>query len=173
MRLFLAIDLPEDLQDRITELYCPELEQVRWTVSHQLHITLVFIGDQPHQYLEEIIEAVSETSFEPFELCLQKIGYFKSGIIWLGVEESEPLKRLQKSLSHKVRGLGIELEQRKYMPHITLGRSKKLTPQVVSQVSHKGLGFTANMVVSAFQLKSSVLKANGAEYLTEGEFLPD
>lgn len=173
MRLFLAIDLPEDLQDQITELYCPELEQVRWTVSHQLHITLVFIGDQPHQHLEEIIEAVSETSFEPFELRLQKIGYFKSGIIWLGIEESEPLKRLQKSLSHKVRGLGIELEQRKYTPHITLGRSKKLTSQLISQVSHKGLGFTANMEVSAFQLKSSVLKADGAEYLTEVEFLPD
>ncbi|WP_415885046.1 RNA 2',3'-cyclic phosphodiesterase [Neptuniibacter sp. QD37_6] len=173
MRLFLAIDLPEDLQDRITELYCPELEQVRWTASHQLHITLVFIGDQPHQHLEEIIETVSEISFEPFELRLQKIGYFKSGIIWLGIEESEPLKRLQNSLSHKIRGLGIELEQRKYTPHITLGRCKRLTSHVVSEVSHKGLGFTANIEVNAFQLKSSILKADGAEYQTEVEFLPD
>lgn len=173
MRLFLAIDLPETLQDQITTLYCPELEQVRWTPSHQLHITLVFIGDQPQPRLDEIIEAVAEVSFAPIYLKVAKIGHFKSGILWLGVDESDPLKRLQKSLSHNLRGLGIKLEQRKYMPHITLGRCKNLTPEVMNKLSRKSLNFNAELGVETFQLKSSLLKAEGAIHITEAEFLPD
>ncbi|EAR61772.1 RNA 2',3'-cyclic phosphodiesterase [Neptuniibacter caesariensis] len=173
MRLFLAIDIPDAIQDQVSELVCPELEQVRWISCQQLHITLVFIGEQPQHRLDEIIEATAETNFEPFPLKLSKIGHFKSGIIWLGVEESEPLKRLQKSLSHKIRSLGIELEQRKFIPHLTLGRCKQLTPEILSKVSTQGLGFETGFNVEAFQLKSSILKANGAEYVTEGEFLPD
>jgi 2'-5' RNA ligase len=173
MRLFLAIDIPESVQDQISALTCPELEQVRWTTSHQLHITLVFIGDQPQHRLDEIIEAVSEVEFTPFTLNLKKIGHFRSGIIWLGVEENQQLQRLQKSLSHKIRGLDIKLEQRKFIPHLTLGRCKKLTPEVLETVSKKGLRFETGFEVGEFQLKSSVLKADGAEYVTEGEFLPD
>lgn len=173
MRLFLAIDIPETIQDQITELTCPELEQVRWTTCQQLHITLVFIGEQPQHRLDDIIDAIAEINFDPFPLTLKKIGHFKSGIIWLGVEESEPLIRLQKSLSHKIRSLGIKLEQRKFIAHLTLGRCKKLTPEILGKVSIKSLNFETGFSVNAFQLKSSVLKANGAEYLTEGEFLPD
>lgn len=173
MRLFLAIDLPEPIQDQISSLTCPELEQVRWTHSHQLHITLVFIGDQPQHRLDEIIEAVSEVDFTPFTLNLKKIGHFRSGIIWLGVQENQQLQRLQKSLSHKIRSLGIKLEQRKFIPHLTLGRCKKLTPEVLETVGQKGLGFETGFEVETFKLMSSVLKADGAEYQTEGEFIPD
>ena len=173
MRLFLAIDIPGSIQDQVAPLACPELEQVRWTTSHQLHITLVFLGDQPPHRLEEIIEAIAEVQFTPFNLTLERIGHFRSGIIWLGVEENEQLLRLQKSLSHKIRGLGIKLEQRKFIPHLTLGRCKKLTPEILETVAGKGVGFKTGFEVEAFQLKSSVLKVDGAEYATEGEFMPD
>lgn len=173
MRLFLAVDIPESVQDQISSLTCPELEQVRWTHSHQLHITLVFIGDQPQHRLDEIIEAVSEVEFTPFTLSLKKIGHFRSGIIWLGVHENHQLQRLQKSLSHKIRSLGIKLEQRKFIPHLTLGRCKKLTPEVLETVGQKGLGFETGFKVEAFQLKSSRLSPDGAVYQTEGTFMPD
>jgi len=173
MRLFLSIDIPESIQDQIATLTCPELEQVRWTTSHQLHITLVFIGDQPQHRLDEIIEAVAEVEFTPFNLTMKQIGHFRSGIIWLGVDENEQLQRLQKSLSHKIRGLGIKLEQRKFIPHLTLGRCKKLTPEILETVAVKGVRFETEFEVEAFQLKSSVLKVDGAVYQTEGEFLPD
>lgn len=173
MRLFLAIDIPESIQDQVATLTCPELEQVRWTTCHQLHITLVFIGDQPQHRLDEIIETIAEVQFTPFSLTLKRIGHFRSGIIWLGVDENEQLQRLQKSLSHKIRGLGIKLEQRKFMPHLTLGRCKKLTPEILETVASKGIGFETGFEVEAFQLKSSVLKMDGAEYVTEGEFIPD
>ncbi len=173
MRLFLAIDLPENIQDQVTNLQCPELEQVRWSKTPQLHITLVFLGEQPEASLDEIIEAVSEISFEPFELYLSQIDHFRSGIIWLGVEGCEPLQRLQKSLSHKIRQLGISLEQRKYTPHITLGRCKQITPDILEAVAYKALGFNQRFTVDSFQLKSSVLRADGAAYTTEGSFYPD
>ncbi|MCP4597080.1 RNA 2',3'-cyclic phosphodiesterase [Neptuniibacter sp.] len=168
MRLFLAIDIPESIQDQIALLTCPELEQVRWTTSHQLHITLVFIGDQPQHRLDEIIEAVAEVQFTPFNLTLKQIGHFRSGIIWLGVDENEQLQRLQKSLSHKIRGLGIKLEQRKFIPHLTLGRCKKLTPEILETVASNGIGFETGFEVEAFQLKSSRLSPDGAIYQTEG-----
>lgn len=173
MRLFLAIDIPETLQELISELMLPELQQVRWSNSQQLHITLVFIGNATHEQCDEIIESVSELSFSPFSLTLQGIGHFRSGIIWLGVDNNEPLQRLQKALSHKVRSLGIKLEQRKYTPHLTLGRCKHLTPEILQKLTKQALGFSVALEVGAVQLKNSRLKPEGAEYETLGAFLPD
>jgi 2'-5' RNA ligase len=173
MRLFLAIDLPHPIQEVTSELMLPELQQVRWSPLQQLHVTLVFIGEQPSDKLDEIIEAIAEVPFESFPLTLNQIGHFRSGVIWLGVENNEPLNRLQKSLSHKIRSLGIALEQRRYIPHLTFGRCKNLTPEILGLLGKQALGLRINLDVSAFQLKRSILSSDGAVYETLCEFTPD
>lgn len=171
MRLFLAIDLPEEVQFEIETLFLKELKEVRWTPSYQLHITLVFIGDQPCVSIDEIIEQVAEIDVPPFLLEFKGVGYFKSGIIWLSVTPCSTLLQLEKKLKTKLYDLGLQLENRKFKPHITLGRCKKVTAELMSKVSHAALGFEQHMTVEKFQLKSSYLSSKGAEYSTEAEFI--
>lgn len=81
--------------------------------------------------------------------------------------------RLQASLSHALRKQGLKLEQRKYIPHITLGRCHRLSPELLTQISTQALGFRSRMEVDSYQLKSSLLRPEGACYETEAEFWPD
>jgi len=172
MRLFLAIDIPDAIQQQVEQLYLPEIRECRWTPLEQLHITLVFIGEQPSSRLDDIIRAVSKINFRPFTVKLNQIGHFRSGIIWLGVENSEDLQRTQKKLKAHLSDMGIAISQRKFTPHITLCRSKNISPEVLSRMSRQALGVKYQFCADTFQLKSSILKPSGAVYETEAEFYP-
>ena len=173
MRLFLAIDLPEQLQSDIESLYLPELQNVRWTNSLQLHVTLVFIGEQEKSRLDEIIEAVGETPFQPITLSVEGVNHFKSGIIHLQIKENTELNTLHQRLHQKLAELGIHIEKRKYKPHITLGRCQKLDAQIMNTMEIRAGKFTTTFTAERFYLKSSQLKNTGPVYYTEAEFLPD
>ncbi len=68
MRLFIAINLPEEIKDILTS-YQSDLPYVRWTKRDNLHITVKFLGDK-----EEEIERV-----EPFEVTINSISLWPSG----------------------------------------------------------------------------------------------
>ena len=173
MRLFLAIDIPEQLQSNIESLYLPELKEVRWTNSLQLHITLVFIGEQPEYLLDEIIEAVSEIPFQPIALSVNGISHFKSGIIYLRVEENRALLTLHQRLYKTLTEKGLVKEKRKYIPHITLGRCQTLDAQIMNTMEIRAGKFTTTFTAERFYLKSSQLKNTGPVYYSEAEFMPD
>jgi len=70
-------------------------------------------------------------------LTIEKIGCFKridGDLWWVGIKESPSLTRLHQDLSNKLRLANFPVENRKYSPHITLGRkvviNKKPSPIV-------------------------------------------
>ena len=170
MRLFLAIELPDEIKTQIESLYLEEYPHIRWVPPEQLHITLVFIGTQNSITLNDLIHKIAEIEFPSFHLKAREIGYFNSGVIWLGIEDNDPLQQLQKKLRQKLEELNLNLESRKFIPHITLGRTKKIDADLMEHFCNHTFGFKCSWAIDSFQLKSSHLKQSGAIYETEADF---
>lgn len=173
MRLFIAINIPETVQDKIAHLYSPEQVRLRWTPLHQLHLTLVFIGEQPQDRMDEIIDTIAEISFPEQSITITGSGYFKSGIAWLGVQETPELLALQRKLYRALSNIGVVLENRRFKPHITLARCKQISPELAQSIELLGLGFNSQFSANSFELISSYLKPEGVDYQCEAEFFAE
>jgi 2'-5' RNA ligase len=130
MRLFFALPLPSEVKERLR----PLLEKARkvsgdgvgFTKIDQLHFTLAFLGEQPGPD-DALAAGESLRDLAAFDLVLSGVGAFPSTmrprVIWLGVtggaaELIASAERLQKALRER----GFALEERKFRPHLTLGR---------------------------------------------------
>lgn len=74
-RLFVGIDLPEEIRDQLKSLCCG-LPGARWVKPEQLHLTLCFIGEVDGTTFLDIKEVLSEITFAPFSLQLRGVGSF-------------------------------------------------------------------------------------------------
>ncbi len=134
MRVFVALELPEALRNRLAEatvpLRAPDLP-VRWVDPAQLHLTLKFIGQVEEERVERMSEALSRTvaGHQGVSLRLGGVGAFPSlrspRVIWMGVEASPPLMALQEAVEDAMAELGVEPENRAFHPHVTLGRTRR------------------------------------------------
>ncbi|MEH6578202.1 MAG: RNA 2',3'-cyclic phosphodiesterase [Amphritea sp.] len=171
MRLFFCIDPPAALQRQINTL-CPRLKGVRPTPPEQLHLTLLFLGEQPDDILAEVTQPLQELSFAPMEVEFDTVGHFRSGVIWLGIKPNPPLIRLQKKLHNLLSQQGFQLEQRKFKPHITLARCKtRLTPHLMQSFTQAFEEQHFCFRTDHLLLKSSELTEKGAIHRTEAEWL--
>ncbi len=131
IRSFVAIPLPVELQQRLACLQRQlklELPELRPSSLKNLHLSLLFLGDQSQEMLAEIgtrMRLIGGSS-PAFSLTLRGLGSFPAGrdprVIWLGVEPRPPLLTLQAALAEALCGLGLPREARPYRPHLTLGR---------------------------------------------------
>ncbi len=170
-RLFVAIDFPEQVKQRLSQL-CYGLKGARWVPTEQFHITLKFIGDTNERDFFEIQEALREIEVPSFELKLKGLGCFpprkESKILWVGIEKNESLLRLRNKVERTLAQIGVEREQRKFSPHLTLARLKNTTSgQIGNFVAVNGLFQTESIRISEFHLYSSVLTEKGAIHKIE------
>ena len=128
MRLFLAVNFTNETRAQLLALQ-DELrarsKRGRFSTPENLHLTLVFLGECDDKQSASAIAAMEAICFEPFPILVDKIGRFKreaGDIWWAGLQENEPLGKLQQNLTDELAAAGFKLERRKYSPHITLGR---------------------------------------------------
>ena len=173
-RLFVAIDPPAEIRQQLAFLCCG-LPDARWTPPEQLHLTLCFIGEVSGTAFLDIKEALGEIKAPPLDLRLQGVGFFpfrgQLRVVWAGLEKSEPLLALQRKITTRLFQLGLEPENRKFSPHITLARLHQTPPARVGRyLQEHGLFASAEFAVHAFSLYSSVLGRNGATHLVERDY---
>ena len=87
-------------------------------------------------------------------------------MLWVGIEEEKTLFALQSQLEGEMEKLGFPREQRKFRPHLTLGRVKTFsslreTLILIDKYRERNLG---EMDVEKITFIQSVLKPTGAEY---------
>jgi RNA 2',3'-cyclic 3'-phosphodiesterase len=171
-RIFIAINLPEKIRKNL------ETQQLRWadlpckwTREENLHITLAFLGNLNDEELLELCQIVKEiaTRHEPFNINLKKIIYGpderRARMIWVEGENSNELSELQRDLESAL-PVEKEKENRKYAPHITLGRLKqwefnKLELEERPQVNEN---ISLNFEAKSIEIMESNLKRSGPEY---------
>lgn len=170
-RLFVAIDPPPEIREQLTAICCG-LPDARWIPPEQLHLTLGFIGEVSGTVFLDIKEALAEIKSAPFALRLQGVGFFpprgQPRVIWAGIAASEPLAILQRKITTRLFALGLEIENRKFSPHLTLARLHQTPPSKVGRyLEAHGLFASPEFVVQGFLLYSSVLGRKGASHTVE------
>ncbi len=135
VRSFIAVELPEELkaqlvttQQELALLRAP----VRWASMETLHLTLKFLGDVPRSELAGVARAVEEVAGgrEPYEAELVGLGQFPAlprppRVIWAGVGAGgERVVELAEAVERALASLGFKPENRRFHPHVTLGRVK-------------------------------------------------
>lgn len=130
MRLFTAIDLPEEILLRLERLISALRSEalINWSPLDNLHITTKFIGQWPDARLEEVHAALSNMApREPFEIELKNLGWFPNARVprtfWIGVHGAA-LDQLARDTEQQLEPLGIPRESREFSPHLTLARIK-------------------------------------------------
>jgi len=172
MRLFMSLDPPKKLQHQILKL-CPVNKLTRILKADQIHLTLLFLGEQPDSIIPEISEALETLHFNSFAIELGDTGHFRSGVIWLGVKHNTALLNLQKNIAILLQQQGISFDHRRFCPHITLARSKRhlkarLLEQYHQVFHNQRFEFRAERLL----LKSSLLTPKGASHRIEAEWTP-
>ncbi len=167
-RLFIAIDLPERIKDDISSTYMA-IPGTRWVEETQLHITLRFIGEVDNIITEKIARSLNSAIISPFNLNLKGVGYFPPRkiprILWVGIADNPELLRLQNKIERSVTSTGIEPDNRKFHPHITIARlNAAVAEKIALFLSANSLFATEPFEVSQFHLYSSHLKKDGAHH---------
>ena len=177
MRLFVAIDLPDDLAADVAAAQdcfggAPGL---RFTDPAQAHLTLWFLGDVDDRrdaVETAVANAVADAGVDPFELVVGGFGVFPSldyiSVVWTGVRQGvSELTRLYDALNAELTPLGFEADDHAFTPHVTLARMDnargKGTVQRVVREEDPTIGsFRAEDV----RLMASELTADGPTYST-------
>ena len=91
--------------------------------DHNLHLTVLFLGDQPADRLDAIEDAADAIRSPAFELLLDRLGWFKRArVVWLGGAAPEAGRSLVAALERSMGGLGLDFDRRPWVPHVTLFR---------------------------------------------------
>jgi len=132
--LFVAVDLPARVREHLedgTSALRESMDGWRWTPSTQWHLTLAFLGEVADDRVHELNRrmGLAARRHQPFDLGLAGMGAFNSlrraRILWVGVGgDREALTRLADSVGAGARRARITLEERRYRPHMTLGRRR-------------------------------------------------
>lgn len=132
-RLFVACELPEDVQSAVGGLVESLREQsdgaVRWVNPTSLHVTLKFLGEVPERRIPAVKVALQEAvvRHSAFFLELSNIGTFggREGlrVMWAAVAgDVLRLEALARDVNRALSVVGFAPETRPFRPHLTLGR---------------------------------------------------
>lgn len=127
IRSFIGLPLPDLAADRLEDLQ-DGLPIARAVPRENLHLTLCFLDDQTQPALEMLCEILAELRAPPFDLRLAGLtilGRKEQGAIAVGADGGTDLRNLQSRVARRVEMAGIDLERRRFRPHVTIFRLPK------------------------------------------------
>jgi RNA 2',3'-cyclic 3'-phosphodiesterase len=147
IRSFIAIPLPQPAQQTIADwlaiLRKRQKNGVRWVDAAKMHLTLKFLGDITPEQVPVILQELQAVTAEypVFSFDLKGLGAFpgvyKPRVIWVDVTAPPVLQELHHHLVNRLADIGFPIEERKFSPHLTLGRiSRYASEKDVAGVSN-------------------------------------
>lgn len=126
--------------------------------ASRLHMTLVFLGALDAPRLEAVRAVAADTAWPGAVLKLDRIGYWKrSRIVWAGSRDGAiALTTFAETLRDRLRRLGFRIEERPFLPHVTLYRNAGRRPRWQQRV--------IEWRIDALCLVQSVRSSEGARY---------
>lgn len=130
MRIFIALDIPEEIRRRISR-YTQQVRSLapdsRWSRPEALHVTLKFVGNADGAKVAEMKRALHGISLPVFEIGFSGVGFFPGErspkVFWAGVQSTEELPALASTIDAALEKIGIPRETKPWHPHLTLARA--------------------------------------------------
>ncbi len=175
-RLFIAINVSPDgtllKAYGDLQLRCSK-GKIKWVDTRLFHLTLKFLGETSDSDLKKIAEVLHTVaaSYNTFTFNLKGIGIFGSSyrprIIRVNIDKGEQLVDLGNIIRLELDKLGFYNDRQNFVPHLTLGRIKKVQDKIFFQKSinkYKEIHFQ-EVRVSEILLYESILHPHGPEYI--------
>lgn len=125
-RLFFALWPPAPIAQALykTAEACVSTTRGRVMDWESLHLTLAFLGEIPIARLRDIQSIAASIELPSFDVCLDQVNYWPHNrLLWAGSQQPPPpLMTLAETLQTHLRLAGFRLEERPFVPHITLQR---------------------------------------------------
>jgi RNA 2',3'-cyclic 3'-phosphodiesterase len=138
IRTFIAVDPGQPIRDHLVavqESLARTGTEVKWVEPENLHVTLLFLGEVDEREVHRVCRMVADGVREQpaFPMTIETVGCFpnvrRPRVLWAGVGEgAQPLCAIHDALEEPLTELGYRREERRYAPHITLGRVKSDRP---------------------------------------------
>lgn len=177
MRTFIGLELTPHVCSRavsLQESLARTGTDVKWTEKESIHLTLLFLGDVDDRDLNDVCKAVknSVSDHRAFQISVEGVGCFpnkrRPRVVWIGIGEgSEEVIALHDAMEDPLLELGCyRREERKYTPHITLGRVKgnTSTDALAELVTKKEAWHAGEVMIKEVVVFSSEMTKQGPIY---------
>lgn len=130
IRAFIAVEIAPDTITRIgavIERLKPRSAAIRWVGAGNFHLTLKFLGNIDESQIEPIGAALFDALhlFPRLTINAKGLGVFpnprRPRVLWVGLVGNE-IVSLQAKVELALTPLGIAPEEKKFTPHLTIGR---------------------------------------------------
>ena len=124
MRLFVAIALPDEVQNALERLQL-DLGTGRLVPPENMHVTLAFLDQQDLPAAEALHDRLSDIVLPVFDLRISGVDVFDRRaprLVFAGVGKHATLVALRDKVRNAAQDAGIELRRERFRPHITLAR---------------------------------------------------
>ncbi len=166
MRVFIAVDIPEDVIEELKKAQ-KYLKEDNLKPVKDFHLTLKFLGEIPEPNVENVKDLLKQIKFKPFKAQLTSIGVFPNPnyvrIVWVGISP-ENFISLQRDVDNSLEKIGFKKDKR-FHPHLTLARvnfvkDKEGFKRILEDIKVEKKEFKVN----EFKLIKSTLTREGPIY---------
>lgn len=130
VRTFISVKMPiTDKINAVSEaVKC--IGNVKPVPSGQIHVTLCFLGDVDETKIPRLCSSL-ESEFsdtDSFDVTVKGMGAFPDAkharVIWLGIDDKNKLSECSEKTIKAVKKTGLKYDGKKFVPHVTLARSR-------------------------------------------------
>ncbi|MFA7365977.1 MAG: RNA 2',3'-cyclic phosphodiesterase [Synergistaceae bacterium] len=181
LRTFVCITIPKPQLKVVSDWLSArrrESHEFRWAYPDTMHITLKFCGERPSETVDMLLDNLkSIRPTGPFDINIEGIGAFpdmvRPRVAWAGVRgDTEHLFKIRDEVEKAALKASIPKENKKYTPHITIGRRNSDIPlpeKALSSMESEAL-VTSPWTVREITLMRSELSPMGPRYTPLGLF---
>lgn len=132
MRFFIALEIPEENKPQFRSIQAELhtlIPQARLMALEKIHLTLAFIGEQPDDFKDKLIDVIKKAVFQisPFEITPAYIDGFPtlhtSHVLWIGVKgDIDKLFIIAERIKDELSYLNLPVDERRFTPHISVAK---------------------------------------------------
>lgn len=172
-RLFAGIEIPPGVAQQLA-LLRGGLFGARWIDPENYHVTLRFVGDVDTHAARELLHELARVRRPPVRVALDGLSVFggdRPRAVIARIKPNRELSDLQAELERAARKIGLEAETRKFTPHVTLARLRKVKPAAVAEyLGVRGFLPPHEFVADRFAVFSSRESTGGGPYIVEATY---
>lgn len=184
-RIFIALPVPTEVKDELCHAQAElqaglEGDEMRWTRSEHMHLTLKFLGNIDDRQVEDVIALTTSTcaALAPIQLHAEGFGFFPENrlprVIWVPVHDNgQQLTKLAGNVAGAVERFAIDDNEREFTAHLTIGRIRDMRASEVRFLVDTARGFGdwafGKWMAGTVEVILSEMSTNGLQYTTLAE----
>ncbi len=137
LRLFVAVDVPEDVRDLVQAAVAPVRERyphAKWVPKKNQHVTVKFLGSTWPRLVEWVHESVATVAaaIESFQTRVTGVGAFpsprKARVLWAGLDDPDGRMAAIAAALDEALVEEFKPEKRAFTAHLTVARFDPAVP---------------------------------------------